>query len=231
VAIVMDIRGDQFAGDVQDALDVLDKRGQAYQIIFLDASDEALVRRFKETRRKHPLAQKHDSLLDCIRAERTWLSSLKARADKVIETSDLSARELWEEITSTVVTGGTGLTITVVSFGYKYGLPPDSDLVFDVRFITNPNYIEDLRVLDGMDERVREYVLGDWLTRQYLERLIDFLRFLLPHYVAEGKSYLGASIGCTGGKHRSVVIADEVAAALQDADYQVRVHHRDINRN
>ena len=230
VAVVMDIRGDEFAGDVDEALQVLDERDQAYQILFLDASDDALVRRFKETRRKHPLAQRYDSLLDSIGAERAWLSSLKARADKTIDTSDLSSRELREEITGTVVAGGGRLTITVVSFGYKYGIPPDSDLVFDVRFLSNPNYIEELRPLDGTDERVREYVLGDWLTGQCTERLVDFLRFLLPHYVTEGKSYLGASIGCTGGKHRSVVIADEVAGALREMDYRVRVHHRDVKR-
>jgi UPF0042 nucleotide-binding protein len=230
VAVVMDIRGDELAGDMAEGLRALEERGDSYQILFLDASDEALVRRFKETRRKHPLSQRYDSLLDAIRAERAWLSSLKARADRIIDTSEMSARQLREEITSTVVAGGGRLTITVVSFGYKFGIPPDSDLVFDVRFLANPNYIEELRPLDGTDERVREYVLGDWLTRQYCEHLVDFLRFLLPHYVTEGKSYLGASIGCTGGRHRSVVIADEVAKALQEMDYGVRVHHRDVNR-
>lgn len=230
-AAVIDIRGGEFFEHVYEALDQLERSGFAYSILFLEASDEALVRRFKASRRRHPLADRGAGagVLEGIRAERQALDLLRGRAHTIIDTQDLTPRQLRDQLAE--VFGGPGgvpsMLISVVSFGFKYGVPLDADLVFDVRFLPNPNYVEALRDLDGTAPAVASYVLRWPLARQFLRRLTRFLGWLLPHYVAEGKGQLHVGIGCTGGRHRSVVIAGELAAALRRAKYSVSVHHRD----
>ncbi len=229
VALVIDIRGGEFFGALGTALADLDASGIRFQIVFLDASDEMLVRRFEETRRKHPLG---GSILDGIRAERRRLQPLKEQAHKIIDTSTLSATELKQELADTFLQtdGRRTLTVTVTTFGYKYGIPLDADLVFDVRFLANPYYVEALRALPGSSPEVREFVLGSEQTVEFQRRLHDLLAYLLPQFTAEGKSHLTVAVGCTGGKHRSVVIGEDLARFLRGAGYAVRVKHRDVRK-
>jgi UPF0042 nucleotide-binding protein len=231
VAVVTDIRGGEFFDDLFGALGELEGLGVDHQILFLDASDEALVRRFKETRRKHPLSAGR-TILQGIRAERRRLEAVKERADKIIDTSALSVRDLRDEIIATYVRGqrAGALEISIVSFGYKYGLPMDSDLVFDVRFLPNPHYQPALRPLPGASPQVRRFVLGKRETRSFIRHLYRMVDYLLPQFVQEGKSHLSVAIGCTGGKHRSVVLADELSAHLRRRGFKVRVRHRDVRR-
>lgn len=231
VAVVMDIRGGEFFDDLFGALAQLDQIGVAYQILFLDASDEALVRRFKETRRKHPLSHGR-TILAGIRSERRRLEAVKERADKIIDTSTLSVRQLREEIIATYVRGerAGALEISIISFGYKYGLPMDADLVFDVRFLPNPHYQPALRPLAGGSREVRKFVLGKPETRAFLRHLFRIIDYLLPRFVQEGKTHLTVAVGCTGGKHRSVVLADELSGHLHTRGSKVRVRHRDIRK-
>jgi UPF0042 nucleotide-binding protein len=232
VALVIDIRGGQFFGELAHSLDVLKELGQSYRILFLDADDEALVKRFKETRRRHPLQTGEEDLLDCIRAERAALTEIRERADLIINTSHTATRELRDQIAEVFLgSEKSGETlITVVSFGFKYGIPLDADMVFDVRFLTNPHYVRELSHLDGTYEEVKDYVLRDALSRDYVQRLCDFIGFSMPHFIAEGKAYLSVAIGCTGGQHRSVVMAIELANFLKEQGYRANVHHRDIYR-
>jgi len=229
VALVMDVRGGEFFNSLDAALTALAGMGIRAQILFLDASDEVLVRRFEETRRKHPLG---GSVLDGIRSERRRLQPLKERAHKVIDTSALTARELREELAEAFVRTNAQRTLTVgvTSFGYKYGIPIDADLVFDVRFLPNPHYVETLRALPGSSPEVREYVLRSDDTREFQQRLHDMLGYLLPRYTAEGKSHLTIAIGCTGGKHRSVVISEDLARFIRSLGYTVRLKHRDVRK-
>ena len=229
VALVIDIRGGEFFDALGTALASLDATGIQFRILFLDASDEMLVRRFEESRRKHPLG---GSLLDAIRGERRRLQPLKERADKIIDTSTLSARELKEELTGAFVRpdGRRTLTVSVTTFGYKYGIPLDADLVFDVRFLPNPYYVETLRTLPGNSEKIREFVLRWEQTAEFQRRLHDLVGYLLPQFTAEGKSHLTVAIGCTGGKHRSVVIGEDLARFVREAGYTVRVKHRDVRK-
>lgn len=229
VALVMDIRGGAFFDSLDEALAALDVMGVRYQILFLDASDEVLVRRFEETRRKHPLG---GSILDGIRTERRRLQPLKERAHKIIDTSRLSARELKAELTDTFARtdGQRTLTVTVTTFGYKHGIPLDADLVFDVRFLPNPYYVESLRTLPGSSPAIREYVLRWDQTHEFQRRLHDLLAYLLPLYTAEGKTHLTIAIGCTGGKHRSVVIGEDLARYIRTLGYAVRLKHRDVRK-
>jgi len=229
VALVIDIRGGEFFDALGTALAGLDATGIQFRILFLDASDEMLVRRFEESRRKHPLG---GSLLDAIRGERRRLQPLKERADKIIDTSTLSARELKEELTGAFVRpdGRRTLTVSVTTFGYKYGIPLDADLVFDVRFLPNPYYVETLRTLPGNSEKIREFVLRWEQTAEFQRRLHDLVGYLLPQFTAEGKSHLTVAIGCTGGKHRSVVIGEDLARFVREAGYTVRVKHRDVRK-
>jgi len=229
IALVIDIRGGQFFGDLFDSLEHLEETGFVYQILFLEAADETLVRRFKETRRRHPLAP-HGRLLDGITAERKQLEELRGRAHRIIDTSELTPNQLRDEIMSFFAEDAEidRLGITFVSFGFKYGLPLDADLVFDVRFLPNPHYVESLRPLPGTDAAVKEYVTKWSITGKFIEKSFGLLDFLLPHYLNEGKTTLTIAIGCTGGKHRSVVVAEKLKEMLQEKGYEAVAEHRDV---
>lgn len=233
-AAVIDIRGGEFFEDVYDALDQLDRQGIAYTILFLEATDEVLVRRFKASRRRHPLADSAAgaSVLEGIHAERRVLDGLRGRAHSIISTQDVTPRQLRDQLATIFGEAGVSppMLVSIASFGFKHGVPLDADLVFDVRFLPNPNYVEAIRQHDGTHPAVAAYVLRWPVSRQFLRRLISMLSWLLPHYVAEGKAQLHVGIGCTGGRHRSVVIANELAAALRDGTYGISVHHRDIGK-
>jgi RNase adapter protein RapZ len=233
VALVMDIRGGAFFDALFESLKYLKEQEYNYEILYLDASDEVLIKRFKESRRKHPLAP-DGRVLKGITLERNRLREVRDRADNIIDTSKLSNRELREKIDS--IYGEAGqieieLMITVLSFGFKYGIPVDSDLVFDVRFLPNPFYIPELKSFSGMDEPVKDYVLQHGETKQFIQKLNEMLVFLVPNYVKEGKRQLIISIGCTGGRHRSVAIANAVYELLKDSGEKVTVEHRDINED
>jgi len=229
VALVVDVRGGQFFAELEAALKDLGARGIDYRIVFLTADDEAIVRRFEATRRRHPLA---DRVVDGIKMERAQLESLRAQADLVIDTSNLSPHDLRDRIAG-AFSGKpreSRLRITVVSFGYKHGVPLDADIVMDVRFLPNPHWVEELRPLTGVDAPVRDYVMSRDATGEFLGRFEDLLGVLIPGYLAEGKHYLTLAVGCTGGRHRSVVVAEEVAEMLRDRGLQVAVEHRDSHR-
>jgi UPF0042 nucleotide-binding protein len=201
------------------------------RVVFLEASDDVLVRRFEDTRRRHPFEADGGGLVDAIRRERQALDSLKGEADVVVDTSDLNVHQLRERIEALFGdTENAGLQTAVVSFGYKHGLPLDVDLVLDCRFLPNPHWVEELRPHTGRDPQVRDYVLRFPETGEFLERLDSLLELLLPAYVAEGKSYLTIAMGCTGGHHRSVAMAEEVAKLLRARGFEPRVTHRDIER-
>jgi UPF0042 nucleotide-binding protein len=233
LAIVVDVRTGQFFGGFLAAYETatsisIDGYGRP-KILFLDASDSVLVRRFKETRRRHPLVGDGRSIPDSILVEREMLAEVRERADKIIDTSNLEPEGMRREIRQYFGsnTGRDGMVITVVSFGYKHGMPLDADLVFDVRFLANPYWVPSLSKLDGSHEDVRHYVLSDPLAEPLLERLCGLIEFSIPQYEKEGKAYLTIAIGCTGGRHRSVVIADELARYLRRQDYNIVVAHRD----
>lgn len=232
VALVVDVRGGGFFRDLSTALDDLRARGIGYRILFLDADNEALVHRFKETRRRHPLADSGDDLLDCIRREREMLIEVRERADKVLDTSEDTPRDLRDEIAETFLSGNEigEIAIKIVSFGFKFGVPMDADLVFDVRFLKNPNYDAELGQLNGTHEAVARFVLEDSVTQEYLARLYDLLDFSIPEFVREGKTYLSVAVGCTGGRHRSVVVANDVATHLRGRGYSPSLHHRDVSK-
>lgn len=222
----------EFFADLGRSFARLREKGVDFRIVFLEASDEALVRRYEEKRRPHPLAPT-ERVQDGIERERHLLEVLKDDADLVIDTSGLTPHELRRRIQSAFPSGaqvGTALQVSIVTFGYKYGLPIDADLVFDTRFLPNPHWVEELRHLPGTDERVRDYVLQHEEAKGYLTRIEDLVEFLLPAFVAEGKHYLTIAIGCTGGHHRSVVLGAELARFIEELDYQVSVHHRDLAR-
>ncbi len=229
VAVVIDIRGGQFFDDLFQALDELKKQGTQYEILFLEASTEVLIKRFKETRRRHPLASQ-GPLLEEILLERKRMEGLRGIANKIIDTSELSPKELKTQIADLYgpYNDKVKLHITMMSFGYKYGIPLDADLVVDVRFIPNPYYIDSLRALTGCDREVQEYVCQSPLTEEFLRKYEDTLSFLLPHYVEEGKTHLVIAIGCTGGQHRSVVLANCLGERLSSQEYRVMIRHRDI---
>lgn len=230
VALVIDIRGGEFFNALGAALADLDASGIRFQIVFLDASDEMLVRRYEETRRKHPLG---GSILEGIQAERRRLQPLKEQAHKIIDTSTLTATELKQELADTFFRtdgGRRALTVTVISFGYKYGIPLDADLVFDVRFLPNPYYVDALRDKPGNSAEVRKFVLGFEQTVEFQRRLHEMLAYLLPQFTVEGKRHLTLAIGCTGGKHRSVAVGEDLARFLNGAGYAVRVRHRDVRK-
>lgn len=233
VALVIDIRGGEFFDELFSALHEVTRRGLRADILFLDAADDVLVRRFKETRRKHPLAQT-GSVLAGIRAERRRLEAVKGSAHKIIDTSALTVKDLREEIASTYLRDhrpARALEVSIVSFGYKYGIPMDADLVFDVRFLPNPHYDAALRPLPGTHGRVRRFVLAQPETGAFVERLRDFTDFLLPQFVAEGKRHLTIGLGCTGGRHRSVVLGDVLGRHLRARGCRVHVRHRDLRKD
>jgi UPF0042 nucleotide-binding protein len=231
VAVVADIRGGIFFKDLFNSLNELKNMGIQYRILFLDASDDELVKRYKEQRRPHPLSMT-GTIVDGIRDERLSLEEVKKRSDYIIDTTNMKLGRLKEELLSIFVQGNItyNLNITVMSFGYKYGLPQDSDLVFDVRFLPNPFYIESLKNYTGNDKNVQDYVMGFDTTDIFITKLKDMLLFLLPHYIKEGKSNLVLSIGCTGGKHRSVTISNKIASILSEENYRVLLNHRDVEK-
>lgn len=233
VALVIDIRGGVFFDDLFESLKELSKQQFQYEILFLDTSDEVLVKRFKEKRRSHPLSQ-GGRVITGIELEREKLREVKNKADIIIDTSKYAIRDLREEMTKKFGDGEAPqkqLSITVLSFGFKYGIPVDSDLVFDVRFIPNPFYIPELKPHSGNDEPVKEYVLKQEETKQFLEKINDMLDFLIPSYNKEGKRQLIIAIGCTGGRHRSVAIANAIYDSLHQKNYNVYIEHRDIKED
>ncbi len=231
VAVVADIRGGIFFKDLFNSLDELNNMGIQYRILFLDASDDELVKRYKEQRRPHPLSTT-GTIIDGIHKERLSLEEVKKRSNYIIETTNMKLGRLKEELLSIFLQGNISynLNITIMSFGYKYGLPQDSDLVFDVRFLPNPYYIESLKYFTGNDKNVQDYVMGFDITEIFINKLKDMLLFLMPHYIKEGKSNLVISIGCTGGKHRSVAISNKIECFLKDENYRVMLNHRDVEK-
>lgn len=231
VALVVDVRGREYFDKVWDALRELKGMQIGHQILYLEASDDTLVKRFKETRRRHPLAEGGE-VIDGIKRERDLLSSLKEAADMVIDTTGVATYELKEKIRSQFVGGPAkkGLLISVISFGYKYGVPMDADLVMDVRFLPNPHYVEELSRLTGEDEEVRQFVLERSVTKSFLNKFESLLSYLMPHYIKEGKTHFTIALGCTGGTHRSVTLAEEVQKFLKHKGYNVIVRHRDVGR-
>ena len=231
VALVIDIRGRDFFRELDSALDEMRRDGVPFQVIFLDASDQTLVTRFSETRRKHPLSS-GGRVLDDIRHERKLLENLRTRADLILDTSILSPTRLKEEIISRIAAPPAGgrIMVTILSFGFKYGLPMDADLVFDVRFLSNPYYVASLRDQTGNDADVRDYVLAQAKAQAFLDHLYQMTDFLIPEYVQEGKTHLTVAIGCTGGKHRSITLANELARHMQSSSFKVVIKHRDVHR-
>lgn len=233
VALVIDLRGREFFTALSESLRTIrENYTLTYEILFLDATDSTLVQRYKESRRRHPLAPE-GLPLDGIQLERKLLEELKGMATQVIDTSSLKPAELKERIVSRFTSIGKGsLSINVISFGFKYGVPIDADLIFDVRFLPNPHYVEHLRPNTGLDPDVYDYVMKWSETKQFLTKLIDLLQFLMPQYAKEGKSQVVIGIGCTGGKHRSVAIAEYLGKMLGDSETEVvRVSHRDADRD
>jgi UPF0042 nucleotide-binding protein len=232
VAVVCDARGMEFFAELWGELERLERDGVPFRILFLEAEDEMLVQRFKETRRRHPLTDE-GTVLDGIEAERDLLEDFRGRADLVIDTTDLRPTQLRQRIIDDFLCekAGGALDITVSSFGFKYGVPIDADIVMDVRFLPNPFYDALLRPLSGLDGPVRDYVLARDETIAFLEGWFHLLEALMPGYHTEGKSHLAMAMGCTGGRHRSVVLAEETADFLRELGYPVRVTHRDLERD
>jgi len=229
LALGLDIRGGRFFKEIIGALRQTEQIGVAYQILFMDASDEVLVRRYKESRHRHPLAEQ-GRLLEAIRKERKLLQELRGLARHIIDTSAMKPSDLRRELQDLFGQEGEepGFRVNVVSFGFKHGAVMDADLVFDVRFLPNPHYVENLRRLTGEDAPVQEYVMKWNTTQEFFRLLTDLIGFLLPQYVSEGKSQLTIAIGCTGGRHRSVCIARKLADWIRDKGYAVSVEHRDM---
>ena len=233
VAVGIDVRSGKSLDELESALEKIKYPGTRIEILFLDADDETLVKRYKETRRTHPLAG-GGRVDEGIQKERERLKYLKQYADYILDTSKLLTRELREELEKIFVENleFKNLMVTVLSFGFKYGIPQDADLVFDVRFLPNPYYIEQLRPLSGNDRPVRDYVMGFDLAHEFSDKLEDMIRFLIPNYIAEGKTQLVISVGCTGGKHRSVTLANELYRRLgKSEEYGLRIEHRDIEKD
>jgi len=231
VALGVDVREGAYLSRLFDTIRELRARSHTVEVLFLEASEEALVRRYHETRRRHPLAGEGNAL-DGIRAERKALSDLREVADRILDTSALTVHQLKDRLVELYVApkARPGLATSLVSFGFKHGVPFDADLVFDVRFLPNPHFVESLRPLDGRHERVRSFVLDHPESKEMLRRLEDFLKFVLPCYEREGKAYLTVAIGCTGGRHRSVTFAEELGRFLSGLGYAPTVVHRDLER-
>lgn len=228
VVLGLDVRADKSFDNVEQVLAALKKKGYKYEILFMDASDEVLIKRYKETRRQHPVSPA-GRVEDGIAQERKILEQIKKEADYVIDTSGLLTRVLKEELIRIFVKDEdyNSLMISIMSFGFKNGIPADADLVFDVRFLPNPFYVESLKKLTGNDKPVRDYVLSFPEAGQFMEKLEDMISFLIPGYVKEGKNQLVIAIGCTGGQHRSVTIANALAERLRGGDYGINLYHRD----
>lgn len=230
VALGLDVRADQPFEDVRKTLGKLRDDGYTFEILFMDASDKVLIKRYKETRRMHPLSPE-GRIEDGVGKERKILEGIKKKSDYVIDTSNLLTRELREELGRIFVgnEGYNSLMITILSFGFKNGIPADADLVFDVRFLPNPFYIDELKHKTGNDKEVQDYVLSFIEASDFMEKLVDMLNFLIPNYIKEGKYQLVVGIGCTGGKHRSVTLANELYARMKNrGSYGIKLYHRDI---
>lgn len=232
VALGVDIRSGQALEELDEVLEKMNKAGYHYEILFLDSGTEVLVKRYKETRRIHPLSGS-GRVEQGIEDEREKLDFIKKKADVILDTSQLLIRELKNQIYKIYVNDEkyNNFFITVLSFGFKYGIPMDSDLVFDVRFLPNPFYIPSLKAQTGNDEAVKEYVMESDMAVTFLNKLEDMITFLIPNYILEGKNQLVISIGCTGGKHRSVTLANELAEKLSNLEYGLKVEHRDIEKD
>jgi UPF0042 nucleotide-binding protein len=233
IAMVIDARGGQFFKEASRALEKLRRDVCNFRLVFLEASDEELVRRFDASRRRHPLAI-DDTIGVGIQRERELMRPFREGADVIIDSSNLSVRKLRAKIAAAFSDGDIpteGLKINVISFGYKFGLPLDADIVLDVRFLPNPYWVPELKDLHGIDERVREYVLGQPMTDDFLVRTKDLFSLLLPGYQEEGRHYLTVAVGCTGGRHRSVVLADQIGSIINGHGFGVKVIHRDIERD
>lgn len=233
VAIGVDVRNGKALSGLEQVLEKIHLPGTRVEILFLDADDRTLVKRYKETRRSHPLCG-GGRVDEGIRKERELLKFLREYADYILDTSKLLTRELKAELEKIFVDNREfkNLMVTVLSFGFKYGIPSDADLVFDVRFLPNPYYLEELRPLSGNDSPVRDYVMGFELAHEFSDKLEDMIRFLIPNYIAEGKTQLVIAVGCTGGKHRSVTLANELFARLRkNEEYGLRIEHRDIEKD
>lgn len=230
LAVVVDVRGGKFFDDLNSALETLNAKSLSYQLLFLDASDQALVQRFEATRRPHPL-QKDDRILDGILRERTKLENLRASADVVIDSSGLNVHQLEKRVAETFG-GGSNPTIriNVLSFGYKYGIPVDADLVLDCRFIPNPHWVPELRQLTGLTAEVANYVFDQPEVTEVVEKYVGLLKTLSKGYLREGKKFVTLAVGCTGGKHRSVAIAEKIATELNKKEISTRAIHRDLGR-
>jgi UPF0042 nucleotide-binding protein len=231
VGIILDVRNPDFAARFPETLARLRAHVPGTRLLFLDASEESLIRRFSETRRPHPLAG-NSPLLEALRRERAMLENVRAVADVVVDTSAMTVHELRSFMQKTFVGDpeSAGMIISATSFGYKFGTPHDVDLLFDVRFLANPHFVPELKGMTGRDPAVAAFIEKDPETPAFLERLVQFLDYLLPRFEAEHKSYLSIGIGCTGGKHRSVYIAEKLADLLKEKGYPVRVSHRDATR-
>jgi len=231
VALVMDLRERYFLGKYAEIFARLKEEGHRIEILFLDASDESLLRRFSETRRAHPLCER-GTVMEGIALEREKLSALRAMADKIVDTSSFNVHQLKDVIQRHFMTSTTEkrLLINLMSFGYRYGIPPEADIMLDVRFLPNPYFIEELKHLNGEDEKIQEYVMGWEESQTFLQKMLDMMGFLIPLYEKEGKSNLNVALGCTGGKHRSVVMTSRLARYFSGENYLVNVAHRDIHR-
>ena len=229
VAFGMDLRQKEFVKNYHEILHMLRNEGYHFEVFFLESSEEVLVKRFSETRRQHPISEGND-LVDIIRSEKGQLRGLKEIADKIIDTSNLTVHQLKDVIIQNALRGVRveRMRISVISFGFKYGIPLEADLLMDVRFIPNPYFVPELKKLDGKDERVRRFVTKWDETREFLEKYFALIEYLLPLYEKEGKSYLTIAVGCTGGRHRSVTIAEEICGNLRVEEREVTLKHRDI---
>lgn len=231
IALVVDAREGRFLSEAPRVIQEVRSQGTDVQVLFLDASDESLVRRYSETRRRHPLAGETGTVPDGIATERRAIAHLKAIADEVIDTTTLNVHELKRLVTRRFATGdGARLGVTLVSFGFRFGIPTHADMVLDVRFLPNPFFVPELKPHPGTDPRVAGFVLGQPDAKAFLDRLVELCGFLLPRYRSEGKSYLTLAIGCTGGKHRSVAMAGALAERLEASGQPVRLWHRDVDK-
>ena len=232
VAMGVDIRSSEFS-NLRNVLADLKEKGISFRVLFLDADDKTLVKRYKETRRSHPLAR-GGRVQDGLRKEREAVGFLKKDADYILDTSQLLTRDLKTELEKIFIQDQDfrSLMITVLSFGFKYGIPADSDLVFDVRFLPNPYYVPELKELTGKDQPVHDFVMQYDVSGQFIDKLEDLIRFLIPNYIEEGKTQLVISVGCTGGRHRSVALAEELFSRLKDShEYGIRIENRDIQKD
>lgn len=232
VALVTDIRGGMTFDGLFTALSKLDEIGQEYRILFLDADTDVIIQRYKENRRKHPLARLGGTLPEVVERERELLQPVRNRANHIIDTSYLSTNKLRGHVMESVAadTKDIAMSVNVISFGFKYGIPRDADLVFDVRFLPNPFYIAELKEKTGLDKEVRDFIFSFQQTKDYMEKLKDLVDFSLPHYAEEGKTGLVIAIGCTGGKHRSVALTAELYEHIGQLGYQSVMNHRDMGR-